>query len=285
MNERRSASACHRRRWNNSIVSGMDRIVRWIDGKAQLRVSQVEAPEVAAYLLQLHSIPPEDAEPFLETVLGALLCAQDLKSQEAISLQIERAGQSWFADATMDGLVRAMPGRSGWQGKGYRVTVQRRGPRGIIYQSAVESHEDSALYALREYLEVSEQSPAHLSCRVHPERNCVDAFLLRGFPDTPIEVLSEALGTLDSLTDADASTQLKATAERWDRLAETPVRHYCPCSRERVQASLAALTTAELEEEAAKGKDLEVRCEFCRQDYHFSPAELLDLAAKIQAPS
>lgn len=269
------------------MLASMDRIVRWIDGKDELRASLVEAGDVAEHLRSLHGIAPEDVEPFFQTLLGALLFAQDLKSHQTLSLQVEHAGRAWHADATAEGLVRAMPSGSSWQESGFRITVRRMGPQGIIYQSVVESREASTLWALREYLEISEQSPAHISCFVDLSQNRVEAFLLRGFPNTPVEILSKALVAVDAMTPSVPVKQFLEAASpgRWDILAETKIEHHCPCSRERAAASLATLGTAELEEAASREGELEVFCDFCRTRYVFPAAELLALSARISAPN
>jgi molecular chaperone Hsp33 len=265
----------------------MDRIVRWIDDKDELRASLVEAGNVAEYLRALHGISSEEEASFFQTLLGALLFAQDLKSHQTLSLQVEHAGRAWHADATAEGLVRAMPSGSSWLEPGFRITVRRMGQQGIIYQSVVESREASAQWALREYLEISEQSPAHISCFVDPSQRRVEAFLLRGFPDTPVDALSRALVAVDAMNPSVPVRQFleAASSARWDILAETKIEHHCPCSRERAAASLATLGAAELEEAASREGELEVFCDFCRTRYAFPAAELLALSARISSPN
>jgi molecular chaperone Hsp33 len=258
----------------------MDRIVRWIDGKDELRASLVEAGNLEKFLRELHEIPPQEEQSFFQTVLGTLLFAQDLKTHQTLSLQVEHAGRAWHCDATLEGMTRAMTTGSKWLEPGFRISVRRLGQKGLIYQSVVESKENSVLLALREYLEVSEQSPAHLSCYIDSSTLRAEAFLLRGFPDTPVETLSKALVATDALDPSTPIRELLTAANpgRWDILNETTVEHHCPCTRLRAMASLATLGAAELEEAAAKDGELEVICDFCRTRYVYNASELLNIA-------
>lgn len=262
----------------------MDRIVRWIDGTDQLRASLIEAGDLEAHLRTLHELGPDDIQPFGQTVLGTLLFAQDLKSHQTLSTVIEHAGRSWHCDATAEGFARAMLSGSKWDGQGTRVTIRRFGQQGLIYQSVVESVESTPLLALREYLEVSEQSPAHLSCYIDPATKRAEAFLLRGFPDTPVDMLGKALVALDALNPSTPVKDLLNTAcpGRWDILTQVDVNHHCPCSRERAGVSLTTLGSAELEEAAAQDGQLGITCEFCKTHYSFEASELLELSARLR---
>jgi molecular chaperone Hsp33 len=262
----------------------MDRIVRWINGTDELRACLVEAGALEATIRDLHQLPEADILPMGETVLGTLLFAQDLKSHQTLSTVIEHDGRSWHCDATPEGLARAMISGSSWEGSGTRITVRRFGQKGLIYQSVVESAEATPLLALREYLEVSEQSPAHLSCFLDPLAGRAEAFLLRGFPDTPVELLGKALVALDAMTPSTPVKDLLHAAfdGRWDILNETSVEHHCPCSRERAAASLATLGAAELEEAAAQDGELGITCEFCKTRYGFEADELLALSSHLR---
>lgn len=262
----------------------MDRIVRWINGTDELRASLVEAGNLVAHVRQIHNLEERDILPMGQTILGTLMFAQDLKNHQTLSAAIERGGRAWHCDATPEGFARAMCGNSSWDGTGTRVTIRRFGQKGLIYQSVVDSVEDTPLLALREYLEVSEQSPAHISFFQDASQNRAEAFLVRGFPDTPVALLGKALVALDTLTpETPVKDLLQAAFEgRWDILVETKVEHHCPCSRERAGASLATLGAAELEEAAASDGQLGITCEFCKTHYSFDAAELLELGAKLR---
>lgn len=262
----------------------MDRIVRWINGTDELRASLVEAGNLVAHVRQIHNLEERDILPMGQTILGTLMFAQDLKNHQTLSAAIERGGRAWHCDATPEGFARAMCGNSSWDGTGTRVTIRRFGQKGLIYQSVVDSVEDTPLLALREYLEVSEQSPAHISFFLDAAQNRAEAFLVRGFPDTPVALLGKALIALDLLTpETPVKDLLQAAFEgRWDILVETKVEHHCPCSRERAGASLATLGAAELEEAAASDGQLGITCEFCKTHYSFDAAELLELGAKLR---
>ena len=60
-------------------------------------------------------------------------------------------------------------------------------------------------------------------------------------------------------------------------VGEAPVGYRCPCSRSRVEEALACLERKELEEMAAAGEALRVSCQFCGEEYAFTPEEVLKL--------
>ena len=66
----------------------------------------------------------------------------------------------------------------------------------------------------------------------------------------------------------------------YDVLAHTPVRYSCPCSRDRAERAIVLLglgPIAELIEQARATGYTELSCEFCREHYRFTPAELEQL--------
>ena len=56
-------------------------------------------------------------------------------------------------------------------------------------------------------------------------------------------------------------------------LGERPLRFGCSCSRDRVSAMLQSLGEEEATA-AAEGGEANVRCEFCGEQYKFSPDEI-----------
>lgn len=55
----------------------------------------------------------------------------------------------------------------------------------------------------------------------------------------------------------------------------------CDCSKEKVVKALASLSKKDLEEIINEGEGIEVKCDFCNTDYHFSIEELKGLVKRI----
>lgn len=60
-------------------------------------------------------------------------------------------------------------------------------------------------------------------------------------------------------------------------LEKREVKHFCPCTRERVLDTIAALGEKEIEELEKKGEATVVECRFCRKEYTVSREELLKI--------
>ncbi|PTQ53031.1 MAG: Chaperonin (heat shock protein 33) [Hydrogenibacillus schlegelii] len=77
-----------------------------------------------------------------------------------------------------------------------------------------------------------------------------------------------------------AAQALVGEAGHWETVE--PVRFYCTCSEAKAARTLRLLGPKALEEEAARGRPLEVRCGFCRRRYPFPPAALRRLAETVR---
>ena len=60
------------------------------------------------------------------------------------------------------------------------------------------------------------------------------------------------------------------------------VKFHCGCDRDRVERALVLLGKKELENLAADGEDVEIKCHFCGKAYSFSPADLNDMMQKAK---
>jgi molecular chaperone Hsp33 len=110
------------------------------------------------------------------------------------------------------------------------------------------------------------------------------ALLTRGAsaPETAPEAAPQAvpqavIAALDPVLLARAL--LGEHGSRLEVLDARPVRFHCPCTRERVQNSLMLLELAELESMVHEREGAEVTCNFCREVYRLTAAELDALLA------
>ena len=62
----------------------------------------------------------------------------------------------------------------------------------------------------------------------------------------------------------------------------TPVEYKCYCSRDRVTAALISLGKKELTEIAEEGKPFPVECQFCDEQYVFTPEDIRELLTQLE---
>ena len=61
---------------------------------------------------------------------------------------------------------------------------------------------------------------------------------------------------------------------------EIDPKPYCPCSKDRMLATLATLPLKDLQELSSENKDLNVVCDFCRTNYTITPADMQEIIAE-----
>ena len=61
-----------------------------------------------------------------------------------------------------------------------------------------------------------------------------------------------------------------------------PTEFYCNCSKSRVERALISIGRKELNELIQEGKDVELNCHFCNQNYVFSVEELKEILRKCK---
>ena len=61
-----------------------------------------------------------------------------------------------------------------------------------------------------------------------------------------------------------------------------PTEFYCNCSKSRVERALISIGRKELNELIQDGKDVELNCHFCNQNYVFSVEELKEILRKCK---
>jgi len=107
--------------------------------------------------------------------------------------------------------------------------------------------------------------------------------LLPGAPDEMIEKIEDNIFMMDQLTtilDEDGIEEvinqvLKGFEPRI--LDEEPVEYRCYCSRERVADAIASIGVEALAEIVESGEETKVGCQFCDEEYVFSPEELKNM--------
>lgn len=160
----------------------------------------------------------------------------------------------------------------------------------ILYTSEIA--EDLAYY-----LTSSEQVPSAVGLGVFVETDgsiaAAGGFLIQALPphdEQVIDALMERIGKLPPLSDLlrggatpEQLLDLLFAGIPCDTLEKRALAFHCSCSRDRIERGLVSLGRQELAALLQQEGGAEVTCEFCRESYRFSRAELEELLAGLDA--
>jgi Disulfide bond chaperones of the HSP33 family len=228
-----------------------------------------------------------------------------------LSIQLRSQGslRSLFAECTAAGTVRGIAQLSPDQDAPrdlrdlgddalLAITIENPGldPREPQrYQSLVGLQASRLADAFEDYFRQSEQLPTRLLLSADGDRAA--GLMLQKLPGD--EGDHDGWNRTGALFDTLGEAELLATAvpdllhrlfheESPQILTQRPIRFGCSCSRERVESMLQSLGEEEATAALADGV-AEVRCEFCGQEYRFSPLQIAELFSQprvdVDAPS
>jgi len=246
-----------------------------------------------------------------EAIAAAVLFTGHTKVDGRLSIQLRSQGslRGVFAECTAAGTVRGIA----------QVTPDQDAPRDLRdlgddallaitienpgldprepqrYQSLVGLQASRLAEAFEDYFRQSEQLPTRLLLSADGERAC--GLMLQKLPGD--EGDEDGWNRVGALFDTLGEVELLATPvldllhrlfheESPQILTQRPIRFGCSCSRERVESMLQSLGEEEATAALADGV-AEVRCEFCGQEYRFSPLQIAELFSQprvdVDAPS
>lgn len=276
-----------------------DQIARFVSDRLHLAASVVHAPALVEQIaLGQHRLVGRPAAAFGEALLGALLLGTRLKGRGRLTLSYHGEGlyQHWRIDAYDLGFVRGLvPQRlqaplAEWNGfdalfRRGTLQVDRQIGEGRPYQSALAVDDLAVRPALNRFLHDSEQTTALLHIAVSVDGQAVEqasGIYCEALPGCAIDELPDAVrhlldpnATLD-LPSAEPAALLAAVLPSADftELRRYPARFYCPCSRERYQATLRGLPKDQLFQLGDDGT-LTTICDFCSAEYVFALDDLV----------
>ena len=255
--------------------------------------------------------PPAARELLGEAAAAAVLFTGHTKVDGRLSIQIrgERGLRTLFAECTAAGTVRGIVQLTEGQdaprdlrdlGRDalLAITIENPGldPREPQrFQSLVGLDASRLAEAFEDYFRQSEQLPTRLLLAADGDR--AGGLMLQKLPGD--EGDDDGWNRVGALFDTLAEAELLATPvpvllhrlfheESPQVLTERPVRFGCSCSRERVASMLQSLGQEEAVAALADGV-AEVRCEFCGQQYRFTPPQIEELfdhpAVDVEAPA
>lgn len=272
-----------------------DRIIRATGKKTPFRMIVADLTATMNEIGKQHNAKGFCLKLLAENSIASIFLSSGLKFAGAVNFTTSFAGEitKITSDTTPMGLVRAMIPQDELQAVGanepgavpQNITVVKLNEHGKrVHESIIEAPSISMGQNLATYLLQSEQVRSAVG--IEAQFNKQDpskldyavGFYIEAFPDLEekdinlIEVIVQNLPKfhdmlkpegydLDELLD-----QLRGPYEL-DIVREITPKAYCPCSKERMISSVAALPLKDLEDLEKDGENLDVTCDFCRRKY------------------
>ena len=284
-----------------------DQLIRFVSEDCQFRAIAVETSTLCETARRLHGTDPTATVALARMTTGTALLGGLLKGNQRLALAIEANGplQKLHAETDAYGHIRSsvknpladLPPRensfdvANAVGQAGFLTVIKdlslKEPyRGMVQLQTSEIGDDIAYY-----LTTSEQVPSSVSLGVSlgpaAEVQAAGGFLIQALPgcsDAAIEQIEIRIKALPSI-----SAMLKAGDSIEKILAEIfvgipgsqpesmPLVFRCNCTQTQVAGILQSLGQDELKAMQEENKGVDITCEYCRQNYFFSPADVSEL--------
>ncbi len=254
-----------------------------------------------------HGVGPTAAVALGRALTGAALLAALLKDGQSILLKFEGNGplRKIITEAGSAGWVRGyvanplgdVPLRNGridvaaGLGRAGFLTVVKDIGCNTKYPGTIELKTSEIGEDLAYYLAQSEQTPSAIGLAIHLQKDgtigAAGGFLVQSLPPADEKFLSKieqqiaAMAPLSTLllegnTPKDILSHLFQDVPH-RQIGSRQLQYLCSCSRAKMQSALFSLGREEIRDLLEKEGGAEVRCEFCRQTYRFSRAELEEL--------
>lgn len=278
------------------MTAQSDTLVRFLLPDAGVRGVHVHLDATWAEILSHAVYPPAAAELLGEAAVASALFTGHTKVDGRLSIQLRSntAMRTLFAECTAAGTLRGIVQLADG-GDAPRdlttlgddallaITIENPGldPREPQrYQSLVGLTAAGLDEAFEDYFRQSEQLPTRLLLAADGTQAA--GLLLQKLPGdegdndgwSRASALFETLGKQELLEVAGNDLLHRLFhEEKPELLGERGLRFACSCSRERVEGMLQSLGEEEARAAAEPTGAVEVRCEFCGQEYHFPLTE------------
>ncbi len=279
-----------------------DIIIRATGESAPLRFVLVSIKNAMNEIGEKHGAKSFALKLMAETAAASLLLSSGLKFPGTVNLRMDLDGDLRLAqaDSTPQGLLRAMIPQDDLQRIGtnepllipQKLTVIKLNEKAQrVKESIVEAPSIQMGVNLTSYLRQSEQTKSAAGILTGiSEENCSKlgfaiGFLVEAYPEAgakDLEIMDAVVRNLPNLRDFYNGGEYKIRDLLGDLrgpynievVKEITPRAYCPCSRERVIASLSSLHECEKRDLKQKDEVLEVVCDFCRAKYEVRSREI-----------
>jgi len=274
-----------------------DELIRFIFDNTDIRGEWVQLQRSYTDTLANHHYPPGVRRLIGEFLAAASLMGATLKFEGNLILQARSDGQVplIMAEATSNGAVRAIVrGAETAIGDDFQALIGQGQlaitidpSNGQRYQGIIALEGDSLARCLEDYFRQSEQLPTRFWLAVDDSR-AAGLFLQELPGKTEASVRAEQWQHLIALTETVSAAELLDLPaeellhrlfhqEQLRLLRRDPVEFRCSCSQARTEAMLVSLGVDEIESILAEQGGIDVNCEFCLQNYHFTPAQARQL--------
>lgn len=278
-----------------------DIIIRATGKHAPLRFVLVSIKDAMNEIGAKHQAKGFALEFMADMAAASLLLSSGLKFPGTVSLRMDMDGDLGFvqADSTPQGLLRAMIPQNDLQRIGAEkplinpqklTAIQLNENSQRVKESIVEAPSVQMGVNLTAYLRQSEQTKSAAGILAKASEgnffglDFAVGFLIEAYPNAKaeeIEIMDSVVRHLPSLKTfyngeyniLDLLDELRGPYDI-EIVKEIVPRAYCPCSRERVIASLSSLHACEVKDIRQKNETLDVVCDFCRTHYQIEPSEL-----------
>ena len=279
-----------------------DYIVRAIAADSQIRAFAAVTTETVETARQDHN-----TSPVATAALGRLLTAGTMMGvmmkgdKDILTLQVKGDGPIQGITVTADskGRVKGYVGNPEViipaNAKGILQVIKDMGLKEpYVGQVALQTGEIAE--DLTYYFAASEQVPSAVGLGVLMNKdNTVrqaGGFIVQVMPfaeEATIAKLEENVQKIQSVTTLleqghTPESLLEQVLDGFDiEINDTiPTEFYCNCSKSRVERALISIGRKELNELIQEGKDVELNCHFCNQNYVFSVEELKEILRKCK---
>lgn len=279
------------------MTAQSDSLVRFLLPDAGVRGVHVHLDDTWREILSHAVYPPSAAELLGEASVASALFTGHTKVDGRLSIQLRSntAMRTLFAECTAAGTLRGIVQLADGGGDAPRdltalgedallaITIENPGldPREPQrYQSLVGLTAAGMDEAFEDYFRQSEQLPTRLLLAADGTRAA--GLLLQKLPGdegdqdgwSRASALFETLGKQELLEVAGHDLLHRLFHEEHpELLGDKPLRFACSCSRERVEGMLQSIGEEEARAAAEPTGAVDVRCEFCGQEYHFPLTE------------
>ncbi len=282
--------------------SADDQVLRAITDDGAFRVITIRSTETVRGAIRAQRAG-KAAGPFADLLTAAVLVREtmspDLRVQVIMQSNDHRANM--VADAHPDGSTRGLLRISGETSEADHgpfpvdraiLQVARTLHNGGLMQGVVEVPSSGDISgAIMTYMQESEQVVSMIAVGSHFEGGelvAAGGYIVQLLPEVgrgPLMIMEERLrdfgGIGDLLAKDEAEPQHLMTellyGMPFTAVGSSQVRFGCNCSDERILASLASLSRADIQELVAGGEVLEISCDYCRKEYAVEPSRLRGL--------
>lgn len=291
----------------------MDYMVRGMARQGHVRVFANVSTEICREAERIHGTSPNVTAALGRLLTGAAMMGLMQKDDKAVlSLVVRSDGPIGGLTVSADshGNVKGFPnnakvpfvekypgkldvGKS--VGRGTLIVVKDDGITDKPYSSQTPLVDGEIADDLTYYFAESEQIPSAVGLGVLVDTDAsvkaAGGFIIQMMPDaddSDIEAVEKRVKKIKSVTDhfKDGKTPeqlLEYIFEEEDGLSileKSEIRFHCNCNRDRVSKALISIGKKDLIDLAKEGKPVELKCEYCRKSYKFTPEELKAFAEK-----